>query len=356
MIKKETKAAILLVDDEETIRSLLTKALTRAGYRCESAENGQAALDCMEKNSFDLMVTDVHMPVMDGVELTKKVLEQYNTDVIIMTGKGDRYKYNQFIRIGASDFAEKPFSLDELELRVERVLKERDLRRKNEEAHQELKEAYLDSIHRLVMASEFKDEDTGDHITRMGEYSRLLARKIGWSEKEMEIIYYASPMHDVGKIGIPDSIMQKPGKLTKEEFDVMKTHTNIGARLLSQSKSVILKMARTIALTHHEKFNGCGYPEGLSGKNIPVAGRIVAIADTFDALTSSRPYKDPYPPEMAFDIIEKETGQHFDPDISRLFLDDFDDFLAIRQTIGSFETIDLDGFTLSERDQEKITT
>jgi len=186
-------------------------------------------------------------------------------------------------------------------------------------ANQDLQEAYLDTIHRLVLAAEYKDEDTGDHIMRMSSYSALIAKKLGFSAKEVQDILYAAPMHDVGKIGIPDKILIKPGKLTEEEFEVIKTHSTIGAKILANSKAEILKIAEQIALSHHEKWNGRGYPEGFSGDNIPLVGRIVGLADAFDALTSKRPYKDPFPVEVALDIIKKDRGQHFDPDVVDVF-------------------------------------
>jgi putative two-component system response regulator len=158
-------------------------------------------------------------------------------------------------------------------------------------------------------------------------------------------------MHDVGKIGIADKIILKPGKLSHEEFEIIKTHTIIGGELLSESKSDILKMAKQIALCHHEKYNGTGYPKGLSKEEIPLAARIVAIVDTFDALTSKRPYKDPYPPEIALNIIKAERGKHFDPHITDLFVEHFDKFLKVRETTGGLEEVDLENFFLSERDQ-----
>ncbi len=349
--KTKQTANILVVDDEENIRFLFEKAMKRAGYGCRVTENGEQALAAMAQESFDVVISDIDMPGMDGIELSKKIVENYSSDIIVMTGKVKSYHYHEIINIGASDFVEKPFAIQELILRVKRVLRERYLKQAAEKSHADLKEAYIDSIHRLVMASEFKDEDTGDHIVRIGEYCRLMAEKLGWSQRRIEVISYAAPMHDVGKIGIPDKIMLKPGRLTKEEFDVIKTHTTIGARLLSRSKSGILKMARRIALRHHEKFNGKGYPGGKVGKNIPDSARIVAIADTFDALTSKRPYKDPYPPEMALDIIHKERGEHFDPEMTDLFMEHFDDFMKIRDEIGGVGDVDLANFMLSDRDK-----
>ena len=187
------------------------------------------------------------------------------------------------------------------------------------------------------MAAEYKDEDAGDHIIRIGEYCALMAEKLNLPQELTDIIYYASPMHDIGKIGIPDSILLKPGKLTHIEFETIKTHTQIGARLLSRSKSKILQTALEIALTHHEKFNGKGYPNQLKGTDIPVSGRIVAIADTFDALTSKRPYKEAYPPDITLNILKKERGEHFDPELLDVFIQNFDEFLEIRGKIGIFE-------------------
>lgn len=206
-------------------------------------------------------------------------------------------------------------------------------------AHQELHKAYLGTIHRLVLAAEYKDEDTGDHIKRMSRYSALIAEKLGLSAKEVQNIRYAAPMHDVGEIGIPDSILIKPGKLTDEEFDIIKTHTTIGAKILAGSKSEILQTAGKIALFHHEKWNGKGYPRGLSGDTIPLAARIVGLVDVFDALTSKRPYKRPFPVEFALDIIKKERGQHFDPDVVDVFFENMDEILKIKTEVDAAEDV-----------------
>jgi putative two-component system response regulator len=194
-------------------------------------------------------------------------------------------------------------------------------------AHRELREAYLDTIHRLVLAAEYRDEGTGGHIARMNRYFALIAEKRGLPAEEVQRLLYAAPMHDVGKIGIPDSILLKPGKLTHEEFEVMKSHTIIGANILANSKAKILQGAQQIAISHHERWNGKGYPQGLSGDKIPMAGRIVGLIDVFDALASRRPYREPYPVEMALDIIKKERGQHFDPTVVDIFLENIDEIL-----------------------------
>jgi putative two-component system response regulator len=219
--------------------------------------------------------------------------------------------------------------------------------------YRDLQEAYLDTIHRLALAAEHKDEDTGDHILRMSRYSIFLAEKLGLPPDEVQNIRYAAPMHDVGKIGTPDSILLKSGKLTDQEFELMKMHTTIGAKILGNSKAKILQVAEQIALSHHEKWNGKGYPLGLSGENIPMVGRIVALADTFDALTSKRPYKEPYPLAIAFEIIKKERGQHFDPAVVDVFFENIDEILKIKSETGLTEDSSLSDFTLSKRDQDE---
>jgi putative two-component system response regulator len=219
------------------------------------------------------------------------------------------------------------------------------------DTHQELQEAYLDTIYRLVLAAEYRDEDTGDHIVRMSRYCALIAEKLGLPAEEVQNIRYASPMHDVGKIGIPDNILLKPGKLTEEEFEIIKMHSTIGAKILANSKSEILKIAEQIALSHHEKWNGKGYPQGLSGDNIPLVGRIAGLADAFDALTSKRPYKDPYPVEVACDIIKKDRGEHFAPAIVDIFLENIDEILKIKAGVNLKEGLSLAVFNKSEGDQ-----
>jgi putative two-component system response regulator len=206
-------------------------------------------------------------------------------------------------------------------------------------AHDELREAYLDTIQRLVLAAEYKDEDTADHIVRMSRYCFLLAQNLGLPDEKSRDILYASPMHDVGKIGIPDAILMKPGRLTAEEFESMKAHTTIGARIIGDASAEILKLAEEVALVHHEKWNGKGYPRGLAGTDIPMSGRIAAVADVFDALTSRRPYKDPFPVEKALGIIREERGQHFDPDVVDVFLESFDSILEIKEEVVSYEAL-----------------
>ena len=220
-------------------------------------------------------------------------------------------------------------------------------------ARKELQAAYLDTIYRLVLAAEYKDEDTGDHIIRMSQYCALIAEKLGLSLDEVQKILYAAPMHDVGKIGIPDNILMKPGKLTEEEFAIVKTHTIIGAKILENSKSEILSAAEEIAISHHEKWDGTGYPQGLSGTNIPLAGRIASLADVFDALCCKRPYKDPFPIEVVLEIIKKERGKQFDPDILDVFLEHIDEILKIKAEVEKGDNVLKVGFLWNSKDQEE---
>ena len=370
-IKIPDHPSILVVDDEQAISRMIARALDRGGYVCMEAGSAGEALKLLESRVFDVVITDIRMPGMSGIDLLKSIKADYDADVIVMTGFTDDYNYESVIMAGASDFVQKPLSFKELSIRLKRVLRMRYLllERDNinrqlkenyeqlvnysnqlESAHQELKYAYLDTINRLVAATEYKDEDTGDHIVRISRYCTLIAQKMGLPDETVELIQYASPMHDIGKIGIPDHILLKPDRLTKEEFDIVKNHTTIGAAILEAARSEVLQMSREIALTHHEKYNGRGYPQGLSGSNIPVSGRIVAIADTFDALTSRRPYKEPYPIDVAVDIILSEKGAHFDPEIADVFLENIEEIREIRNTIGQMESVSLADFIWSRRD------
>ncbi len=195
----------------------------------------------------------------------------------------------------------------------------------------ELKRAHLDTIYRLAKVAEFKDRGTGEHIKRMSKVSMLIAESLKKEPDFAETILYASPMHDIGKVAIPDNILLKPGKLTKEEFEIMKTHTTIGGEILENADTELLNVARKIALYHHEKYDGTGYPEGLKGKDIPVEARIVAVADVFDALVSKRPYKEPWPPEEALNYIVSQKGKHFDPDVVEVFLNVYDKVISMYQ-------------------------
>ncbi len=367
-----TKIPVLVADDEAAVRNMLKTALERAGFDCRVAASGKEALTLLEQRPAEVIITDIRMPEMDGIELLYRVKEKFDSDVMVITGFTEKFNYEDVVSAGAADFIPKPVGLKELVIRLKRVLREREIKKERdrinealshiveklkhtvdelEKAHKDLEDAYLDTINRLVIAAEFKDEDTGDHIVRMSRYSTLLAERAGLSASTVKLIRYASPMHDIGKIGIPDNILLKQGKLTKEEFEMVKTHTTIGASILENAKADVLKMAYEIALTHHERWDGSGYPHGLKGTDIPISGRIVGLADTFDALTSARPYKPPYPMDVAIKIISNDSGTKFDPAIVEIFLDNIDRIREIKEEINGPESVNLHDFVWSERDR-----
>lgn len=274
--------------------------------------------------------------LMEELEVTRSQAETYSRELInvFMHSKKKRRELadanNQLVRF-ASDLR-KTIT---------------DLRH----AHRELQDAYRDTIFRLVLASEYKDKDTGNHISRMSRYSIVMADKTGLMQREIDNIAYAAPMHDVGKIGIPDSIILKNGMLSEQEFSIVKSHTTIGAVILENARGAVLQTAHTIALSHHEQWNGGGYPHGLKRDAIPLPARIVALTDTFDALTSRRPYKAPYPIDISCDIIKTERGKHFDPDLVDLFLDHIDEFVNIKRDIDKMDPECLsEDIVWSERD------
>ena len=349
-------AHLLVVDDEWAVREVIHEAIKNTGFACSKAGNGEETLEILEKEDIDVVITDIRMPGLSGLELLKTIKGNYDTDVILITGYGADYTYDEVIRRGASDFILKPLNLKELIVRIRRVLRERRLLAERnrifkelEDAHNKLQDAYLDTINRLVVAAECKNEEPGGHLFRMSRYCELIAEKIGLPHQDIRCIKYASPMHDIGKIGIPDDILFKPGKLTEVEYNIMKEHTSIGASILAGSDVHILRLGREIAIWHHEKWNGQGYPCGLSGETIPLASRIVGIADFFDALTTERPYKGPYPAEVVYKMIRNERGKHFDPDLVDLVLTHYDEILQIREDVGPVQP-DNDEIDWSERD------
>jgi len=342
---------ILIVDDEGVIRRILNHRLSDEGYICDEAENANQALNKLSQSPAELVILDIKMPGKSGIELLPELKVKYpDTMVIMATATADIQTAIQCMKTGAYDYFTKPFALDEVVLSVERALEKRRLELEVRDYQQHLEQmvaqrtvelkralegiklASLDTIHRLTRAAEFKDEDTGAHIERMSEYCASIARKMGYEKNEVENILYATPMHDVGKIGIPDRILLKPGKLNAEEWEIMKKHTIIGAEILRGSDAEFMQMAEIIALTHHEKWDGSGYPRGLRGTEIPSVGRIVAIADVFDALISKRPYKEPFSTAKSLEIIKEGQGSHFDPEVVDAFFAIKDEILDIKKT------------------------
>lgn len=346
------KPLILIADDEDRNLRLMEALLLPMGYDIRVAVNGKDAIEKARETSPDVILMDIMMPVMDGLEAVKALKRDEETrmiPVVIVTALREVNDRVKALEAGADDFLSKPIDKIELRTRVQTLVKVkayndslRDYQKKLEaevdrktiqlqKTLEALQIASLDSIHRLSRAAEYRDEDTGAHIERMSRYSEAVSRRMGLDGKTVERILYAAPMHDVGKIGIPDRILLKPGKLDPEEWEIIKQHTTIGARILGGSRTGFIKLAEVIALTHHERWDGSGYPRGLKGAKIPLVGRITAIADVFDALTTQRPYKEPFSVEKSFAIIRESKGTHFDPDVVDAFFAVQDEILAIKE-------------------------
>lgn len=335
---------VLVVDDSAINRRLLQSLLERMALRVQLAEDGQAALDSVAADPPDLILLDVMMPGMDGLEVLRRLKNSgvtYPIPVVMVTAMQELDTRVEALEIGADDFLAKPIVAVELKARVRSLLKSKALHDQMVR-HQETLEAevarrtvklrsvVLDTVQRLSQAGEFRDELTGNHVARMAAYSAAVARAMGLAETTVDAILMAAPLHDVGKIGIPDRILLKPGPLDPEEWAIMKTHTTMGAQILAGSEGNVLKLAEVVALTHHERWDGKGYPRGLAGREIPLVGRIIAIADVFDALTTRRPYKPPFPLEKSLEVIREDSGSHFDPRVVETFLSIQEEILSIK--------------------------
>lgn len=340
------QARILMVDDEPVNLKLLEKMLTADGYsNIHTLTDSRDVQTAYEKEQYDLILLDINMPHLDGFAVMEG-LKQVETDgylpVLVLTAQADRETRLRALEAGARDFLSKPLDRAEVLNRIHNILEVRllhnDVRDQNrileekvQERTQELYDTQLEVIRRLGRAAEYRDNETGLHIIRMSKFSQMLGLKAGMSEADAEMLLNASPMHDIGKIGIPDRILLKPGKLDPDEWCTMQTHTTIGAEILSRHASPLLIMAREIALTHHEKWDGSGYPVGRKGMDIPLVGRVVAVADVFDALTSERPYKQAWPVEDAVRYIDEQAGKHFDPDLVAVFHEVINEILAVKE-------------------------
>ena len=337
-----TKKTILAVDDTPENIDVLTGVLGSL-YTVKVATSGRLALKvAFSAHPPDLILLDVMMPEMDGYEVCRQLKENERTrdiPVIFVTALSEPIDEARGFELGAADYITKPvrpqivlsrvkthLAMHDRGRHLEHLVQERtaSLVEKTNELlvkNQELDKTRLEIIHGLARAAEYRDNETGFHIIRMSSYVKLLAIKSGVEESEAEKIRYASMMHDTGKIGTPDHILLKPGKLTDDELAIMKKHPQIGAKIIGEHDSALLEYARIIALTHHEKWNGTGYPNGLKGEEIPLAGRLTAIADVFDALTSVRPYKLAWSMNDALDFIRKQAGESFDPRLAFLFVE-----------------------------------
>ena len=335
-------ARIYLLDDEMANVILLQRMLQGAGYHnLQSTTDARQGLrECLE-NPPDLLMLDLMMPHLDGYAVMESLRAAWGPDnaipILVLTADASRAACRRALSLGASDFVNKPIDMMEMRLRARNLLNSRlldqKLRAANEQLEKrvsertreleqtnlDLQEAQTEALEKLAQAAEFRDDDTGDHIRRVGNCAELLALQLGLSAHECSLIGRAAPLHDIGKIAISDAILLKPGKLTDEEFDIMKTHAMMGAALLSHSRSPLMQRAEIIARTHHERFDGSGYPAQLKGEEIPIEGRIAAVIDVFDALTHERPYKAAWPIEDALAEIKKCAGAHFDPRVVEAF-------------------------------------
>jgi cyclic di-GMP phosphodiesterase len=329
-------ARILIVDDRPENVVLLRRVLSKAGYTdVQSTSEPSQAEKLFQAYRPDLVLLDLHMPEMDGFAVLERLrsLTARSTylPILVLTGDHDPLKRRQALAAGATDFLAKPFDIVEVVLRIRNLLETRHLHSllSNQNAvleagvrqrTRELEEAQGEILARLAAAAEHRDDDTGRHIFRVGHMSAAIAESLGLASEAVELIRGAAPLHDVGKIGVPDHILLKAGKLTPDEFAVMKTHTTIGAAILAGGRSALVIEAERIALNHHERWDGTGYPNGLSENAIPLGARIVAVADVFDALTHARPYRPAWPLDRVMDEIRAQDGHAFDPPVVAAFL------------------------------------
>lgn len=348
----EEVSKVLVVDDEPINLELVSAVFADdPNIIILTAEDGLQAVNLLKDNLPDLMVLDIRMPRMTGIEVIEYMKSDpatFNIPIIVLSG--DEHERKKALSLGASDFISKPFDAEELKLRIINNLKvkkyndiikdinevlQKEVMRKTKELREALqlaKEAEYEMVLKFGMISEFRDEETGAHIRRISFYARLFAQLLDLSEEEQNLLLYASPLHDVGKIGIPDNILKKPGPLTPEEFEVIKLHTTIGAKILSSDpRFITLAAGKVIAEQHHEKWDGSGYPHGLKGEDIHLYARIIAICDVFDAMTSDRVYRPAFTVDQTIDIMKKGRGNHFDPNLFDIFINNLSQFLDIRE-------------------------
>ena len=341
------KPLILIVDDDRSTRHLLCGILSPQGYNVEEASNGIEALKAAAALKPDLILLDAVMPEKDGFDTVRSLKKEAATKqipVVMVTALEKTEDRVRALEAGSNDILTKPVAKTELLVRVTNLLESKAYQDMLRDQHKvleaevlrrtfQLKNASLEAIVRLTRAAEYKDQDTGAHIQRMSRYGHMIATALGKEPAWTETFLYATSMHDVGKIGIPDKILLKRGKLDGNERDLMQQHTIIGGKILENSTSPIIEMGEIIAMTHHERWDGCGYPNRLAGNNIPLEGRISAIADVFDALTSRRPYKEPFSLEKSLKIIDEERGRAFDPAIVDTFFNQIDKIEEVSKDI-----------------------
>jgi len=327
----EPRRRVLIVDDDVDIREQHVEWMSQGGIDCLEANDAETAGALLEHESIDLLITDIDIPGIGGLELLRRIKAAHpDVAIVILTGVAETRTAIQAFTDGASDYLVKPVGREELMLQLYRVLESRDLQIQRRhylsqleaqvlEQSRGVRQAQEETVQRLVTASKFRDTETGAHIKRTGMFSELIARELGWSTEMAERIRFAAPMHDIGKLGIPDSILQKPGRLSEDEFEIMKTHTLIGSVILADSDSPMLRLAQEIAMYHHERWDGTGYPHGMQGNDIPESARIVAVADVFDALSHDRVYRPAFPQDRVLEMMEEGNGTHFDSSVLQAF-------------------------------------
>ncbi len=329
-------ARILIIDDRVINVRLLERILKRAGYReCTSTTDSSAAIGLFERHQPDLVLLDLIMPPPDGHQIMAQLRQRIAADdflpILVLTSDLSLAAKERALSGGAKDFLTKPFEESEVLLRIHNLLQARHLhrqiRRHNLELEdrvrartRDLEEAHAEILERLALAAEYRDDDTGEHTQRVGHVAQALAERLGAPAEVSALIMRAAPLHDLGKVGIPDGILLKPGPLTDAEWAQMKTHTTIGASILADGKHPLLRLAESIAASHHESWDGNGYPVGLAGEAIPLPGRICAVADVFDALTHERPYKHAWSRDEALQEIKAQSGRKFDPAVVLAFV------------------------------------
>lgn len=349
----EEVSTILIVDDEPINLELVTAVFAdSSNIIVFTAQDGLEALEIIKKKVPDLIILDLRMPRMTGLEVLEYLKSDPSTlTVPVIVLSGDEEERKKALKMGASDFISKPFDTEELKIRILNNLKikkyndlitelneilQNEVSKKTRELREALelaKEAEYEMVVKFGMISEFRDEETGAHIKRISHYAKLFGQLLGLHEEEQNILLYSSPLHDVGKIGIPDNILKKPGPLTPEEFEIIKLHTTIGAKILeSDGRFITLKAGKIIAEQHHEKWDGSGYPYGIKGENIHLYARIVAICDVFDAMTSDRVYRPAFTVDQTIKIMKNGQGIHFDPFLFNIFIENLPEFIKIRET------------------------
>lgn len=350
------KAKILIVDDDPKNVAVIQQVMEMAGYEnIYFTSDPREVCDLYQEIWPDLLLLDLNMPYMNGFEVMNALKDIEQRDyipILVLTAQTDRESRIQALKAGAKDFLLKPFDLIEVIHRIQNILEVRllhnKLRQQNfcleekvQERTKELYKSQLSVVERLGRAAEYRDNETGNHVLRMSQIASLIASKMGFNHKQCELILKASPMHDIGKIGIPDGILLKPGKHDAEEWSVMKTHAEIGYRILADDPSELMQLAAKIALQHHEKWDGSGYPNGLKGEEISLEARITTVSDVFDALTSERPYKKAWSIEKATQYINSQKGLTFDPDVVEHFNIHLEEILNIKEQF--VDNVEFDG-------------